>query len=177
MYLFKTKQIICIAGFLLLGFLSQAQNNQNANKIYIQWQSSNCGINNDNALIRLLIENASIMEPQLRKGFRDGPPSEYLETAMASEIKRMRINRKLISEGKIETGLSKEDLQVVSETNPDSALVDIKRRIVNGWKTRALTGLSYLNTDESKQLLERLSQDESSEFSAFAKYLLTQDRN
>jgi hypothetical protein len=177
MYLFKTKQLICIAGFLLLGFSAQAQNNPNANKIYIQWQTSNCGINEDDLLIRTLLANASIMESQLMKGFREGPPTKYVQTTAAAELKRMRLNRKQIADGTLQTGLSKEDLQIATEIKPEAAKERIRKGIIKGWKTRALAGLSYLKTDDSIKLLERLAEDQSSEFNTFAKYLLARDKD
>ncbi|WAC02461.1 hypothetical protein N7U66_01745 [Lacinutrix neustonica] len=177
MYLFKTKHIICITGFLIIGLFSQAQINVNANKIYTEWQTSNCGINEDKALIQLLLENVSNPEPLLFNGFQEGPPAQYLESTTGSELNRMRMNQKLISEQKIETGLSKEDLQIASEMSLDSARVQIKKSIINGWKTRALTGLSYLNTTKSKKLLNALAKDEESPFNGLANSLLTQNED
>lgn len=177
MYFFKTKQIICITGFLIMGLFSQAQINANANKIYTEWQTSNCGIDEEQALIKQLLENVSNLEPLLLDGFQEGPPAEYLENTTKSELNRMRLNQKLISEQKIETGLSKEDLQIITEMSPDSARVQIKKRITNGWKTRALTGLSYLNTTKSKKLLNALAEDQESPFNGLAKSLLTKNEN
>lgn len=175
MYLSKTKQIICIAGIFFFGFLTQAQDNGNFNKIYMDWQTSDCGITEDNALIRLLLENVSQIEPLLLNGFREGPPTDYLEEATVTELNRMRLNQKLISGNELETGLSKEDLQIAASTNLDSAQADIKRRIMNGWQTRALTGLSHLKTNESVKLLETLAEDQSSPFNSLAKSLLSQN--
>jgi hypothetical protein len=177
MYLFKTKDIICITGFLIMGLFSQAQSNTNVNKTYTEWQTSNCGINEDKALIKLLLENVSNLEPLLLDGFQEGPPAEYLENTTKSEMNRMRLNQKLVSEQKIETGLTKEDLQVVTEMSPDDARVQIKKSIINGWKTRALTGLSYLNTDKSNKLLNALAEDQKSPFNGLAKSLLTQNED
>ena len=175
MYLSKTKQIICITSIFFMGFLSQAQVNENLNKIYMDWQTSDCGINDDNALIRLLLENVSQVEPLLLNGFREGPPTDYQEEAAVSELNRMRLNQKLISGNEIETGLSEEDLQIIVTTNLDLAQADIKRRIINGWQTRALKGLSHLKTNESVKLLEALAEDQSSPFNSLAKSLLAQN--
>ena len=61
--------------------------------------------------------------------------------------------------------------------NLDTARANIIKSTINGWKTRALTGLSHLNTDESIKLLEALAEDQSSPFSDLAKFLLAENKD
>jgi len=176
MYLFKAKHIVYFIGFLLMGYTSQAQISDNANKIFIQWQSSNCGINEDDVLIRTLLENVVALEPLFIDGFREGPSKDYLQNATTAELKRFRENRKLLADPDFVTGLSKEDLQVAASIDVEAEKDKIEKRVVDGWKSRALTGLYHLNTKTSIRLVEEVADNQDSAFNSLAKFLLGQDR-
>ena len=177
MDLSKIKYIVFLMGCLLVSIFGQAQVNENANRLYLQWQISNCGINEERALVQILVENASVLEPLLLQGFNEGPPESYIKEVTAAELERMRMNKEALSNTQLQTGLSEEDLKIAREMKMDSAEKNIQVRVIGGWKTRALTGLSYIKSKTSNELIEKLASDTSSEFNFLAKSLLEQSKD
>ncbi len=178
MNFFKNKNLVGLlsAGFLLITLIVQSQNNENVLRIYMDWQTSNCGLNEDNILIRNLLENAVLVEPLLLQGFEEGAPKDYLDETLGAEMERLRKNKELISKQQIQTGLSDEDLKIAIESDPESASERITQSIHRGWKTRALSGLGVLKTEGAMELLKSISEDKSNEFNSLAIAILSQNK-
>lgn len=178
-YIMKTNRIlqIVVTMILLVTFdMVNAQENidENILKIYTDWQTSNCDLPENGRLIDLLQQNAQAIQPLLLRGFNEGPPKEYLNETMGNEMRRIDQNLKTIATDSVVTGLTKDDLAFIKGFDKEKLKKQTERNIINGWRTRALSGLSNLKETLPKDFFEKIASDEENEFSQLAKHYLKQ---
>ncbi len=176
MYLYKIKYSVSVLVILLLGYTSQSQDNKIVQELFINWQTSNCGIGEEKQLIKKLRVNADFILPALIRGFEEGPSVDYIKEATETEVKRLRLNQEIIAKQSLKTGLSQENLKIASELNVDQERERIQKGIEKGWKTRALTGIGYLNTEGSKAYIQELLKNEKNEFIPLIKSVLRRNK-
>ncbi|WP_109298871.1 hypothetical protein [Aquimarina sp. AU474] len=176
MYLYKIKYSLFALGVLLLGCIGYSQNNEIIQELFLGWQTSNCSIGEEKQLIKKLRVNADFILPVLIRGFEEGPSIDYLKTVTQAEIKRLRINQETIANQSINTGLSEEDLKIAREINIEQEEGRIQKGVRKGWKTRALTGIGYLNTEDSKAYIQEILKDEKNEFNPLLKSILHRNK-